>query len=88
MSFSKIPIISIFIKSGIYFWTLIYIVGYLLYRRVKNPFLIIGLVIGLVVTVILSPVILYRYMAPVIFSFPVYISTALVKWDNFVDNIN
>ena len=82
MVFSKIPIISLFIKSGIYFWTIIYVIGYCVYKKLRMPFLVMGLVIGLIVTVVLSPVILYRYMAPVIFSFPIYLAVLFTKWDS------
>ncbi len=80
-NFSKIPVMSVLTKPGIYSWAIMYIVGYYLYKKWRMPFIVIGFVIGIWITVLLSPVILYRYMAPIIFSAPVFVSTVFVKWD-------
>lgn len=81
MHFSNIPILSVFCKMGIYFWMIIYMFFYALFRRKKFALLPLGLVTGLSVTILLSPVMYYRYYAPVIFSSPLWIQSAIVNND-------
>lgn len=80
MIFSKIPVFGMFCKVGIYIWMLIYLFFYSLYRRWRGPFIMIGLGIGILLTIMLSPVILYRYCAPVIFSAPIFLAVFFGQW--------
>ncbi len=79
MGFSNIPIFSLFCKMGIYFWMVIYLFFYAIYRKRNYAFMPLGLAIGLTITIILSPVMYYRYYAPIIFSTPILIQSVIVK---------
>ena len=81
MIFSSIPILGILSEVGIYFWLLLYLFSYALYRRWREPFVIIGICMGVCLTVFLSPVILYRYCAPVIFTAPLFIAVLFTPWE-------
>lgn len=74
MAFSKIPVLGIFSNVGIYFWMLLYLFFYAIYRRWREPFIIIGIGFGIYATILLSPVILYRYCAPMIFTAPLFVA--------------
>ncbi len=80
MAFSNVPVLGIFSKAGIYFWMVFYLFFYAVYRRWREPFLILGLGVGVFITVFLSPVILYRYCAPMIFAAPLYAAVFFVPW--------
>ena len=81
MIFSSIPILGTLSEVGIYFWLLLYLFSYALYRRWREPFVIIGICMGVCLTVFLSPVILYRYCAPVIFTAPLFIAVLFTPWE-------
>lgn len=72
--FVNIPFLSTACRMGTYFWIVIYIAGYGLYKKWKEQYLIVLLAIGLTLTVLLSPLMYYRYYAPVIFSMPVILT--------------
>ncbi len=80
MLFSNVPVLGTFSKAGIYFWMILYLFSYAVYRRWREPFIIIGLGVGVFLTVFLSPVILYRYCAPMIFAAPLYAAVFFVPW--------
>ena len=81
MQFSKIPGLGTLSNAGIYFWMIIYMFFYAIYRKWKAPLVIIGFGVGMLVTVFLSPVILYRYCAPVIFAAPLFVALFLENWE-------
>lgn len=86
MEFSNVPVLGVLSKAGIYFWMTLYLFFYALYRRWREPFLILGLGIGIFVTVFLSPVIMYRYCAPMIFAAPLFAAVFFMPWkesDNY-----
>lgn len=74
MAFSNVPILGILCKAGIYTWTLIYLFCYGIYKKWSLHFGIIGLELGLWITIFLSPVIMYRYVAPIIFTAPLFLT--------------
>ena len=80
MAFTNIPGLGTFSKAGIYCWMLIYLFFYFIYRQKKEPLLLVGLGIGVYLTVALSPMIVYRYCAPVIFSAPLLVSVLFWPW--------
>ncbi len=82
MIFTKIPIWGIFCRVGIYTWMLIYLFFYALYQRWREPFIMLGLGVGILLTIMLSPVILYRYCAPIIFSAPIFIAIFFGQWNS------
>ena len=84
--FVNIPFLSTACRMGTYFWIVVYIAGYGLYKKWKEQYLIVSLAIGLTLTVFLSPLMYYRYYAPVIFSMPV-ILTVLLKSEKSRENV-
>lgn len=80
MAFTNIPVLGTFSKAGIYFWLLFYLFFYALYQKWKMPFVVWSTGFGVFVTVMLSPVIMYRYCAPVIFSAPLFVSVLFWPW--------
>lgn len=81
MSFSSIPVLGLLSKAGIYFWLMMYLFFYALYRGWREPFACIGLLVGLFATVFLGPVMMYRYCAPAIFSAPVFVALMFAQGD-------
>lgn len=81
MAFSNVPVLGVLSKAGTYLWMTLYLLFYALYRRWREPFLIIGLGMGIFITVLLSPVILYRYCAPMIFAAPLFLAVFFMSWE-------
>lgn len=75
MHFSDIPIFSLLCKMGIYFWMIIYLFLFAIVTHKKLALIPIGLAIGLSATIFLSPVMYFRYYAPVMFASPILIWT-------------
>lgn len=80
MAFSNVPVLGVLSKAGIYFWMMMYLFFYAVYRRWSEPLMMIGLGVGIFITVLLSPVIFYRYCAPIIFAAPLFIAIFFVPW--------
>lgn len=74
MGFSEIPVWSLLCKAGTYVWLIIYILAYSIIYRRWLTLIPLGYILGLLLTVFLSPVILYRYVAPIIFSGPLIVA--------------
>lgn len=72
--FSSIPLLNILCRPSTYFWCLIYFLFVAAYKKHKEAFVYLGMAVCFTLSVLLGPVILYRYYAPVIFSFPVLIA--------------
>ena len=70
MEFNGLFLISTLYKFGIYFWATVYIVLLSITRRLKTMTLPLSLVLGLTLTILLGPVVLFRYIAPIVFSYP------------------
>lgn len=81
MCFSDVPIIGILSKAGIYFWMFLYLFCYAIYKNWGGDlFAVIGFGAGIFITVLLSPVIMYRYCAPMIFAAPLYAAAFFMPW--------
>lgn len=78
MTFTRIPIFNELCQAGTYTWILVFEFFYAIYKRKKEIFVILGIELGLWLTVFLSPVIMYRYCAPLIFTAPLYILALLL----------
>ncbi len=72
--FQQIPGLAMLCKLGTYFWIVVYIAMYGVYKGWKEKNLLVYFNLGLTCTVFLSPLMCYRYYAPVIFSIPVIVS--------------
>jgi hypothetical protein len=75
--FSSIPILSIFCRASSYFWCLFYFLLFAAYKKYREDFLYLSFAAIFTLSVIFSPVVLYRYYAPVVFAFPVIIAALL-----------
>lgn len=72
--FTSVPILNVFCRASTYFWCLIYFLFFAAYKKYKEDFLYLALVVCFTLSVMFGPVILYRYYAPVMFAFPVIIA--------------
>lgn len=79
MGFNESILLSILYKPGLYFWIFILLILYSIAQKRRTMALPISLYVGLFLTVILGPVILFRYIAPIIMSAPLLASLFVVK---------
>lgn len=68
---SKIPVLNLLWRAPITFFLCILTILYAMYKR-KYPYLFpLSLIFGLILTVFLSPVLLFRYLLPAVLSMPI-----------------
>lgn len=79
VSFPKIPFFSILCRASTYFWSLILLSFYSIFYRKKSTYFILCLSWCFVLTIILAPLVMYRYWAPIIFSAPILLCEVLVN---------
>ena len=72
--FSSIPLFGILCRVSTYFWCSVYFTLYVLYKKQRSSLVYLGLVIFFTLTILLGPVIMYRYYAPVVFAFPIIVA--------------
>ena len=77
-TWKEIPVISTAFTSGTYFIIFMFLLGISILRKNKKIFIPLSIVIGLYITLLLSPVALFRYCFPIIMLAPVFISFILV----------
>ncbi len=78
-SYQKIPVVSMLFSSGAACWgMLIYIIWCIYERRYKYLFPA-SFVFGLWLTLLLGPVVLYRYVYPIIMTVPIFIGCAITE---------
>lgn len=70
----KLPGISMLFSPGFYSWCMLFTIGFLLYRRRYPQILALMPLLGLWLTLLLSPISLMRYSYPLMLCAPVYIS--------------
>lgn len=70
-AFSSIPLFASACRVSTYFWILVFLSFFGFFRKWRIEFLPLGLLLGVSATVLLAPLILYRYYAAVVFSIPV-----------------
>ena len=75
--FTSVPILSVFCRASTYFWLVLYLAIAVIIKRKTENIIPIGLILCFTFTIIIGPVIMYRYYAPVIFSMPVLLSHLL-----------
>lgn len=68
--FQAIPVFSMLFSPGFTFWVCILLVGILVYYKKYKGLVPLALCIGLWLTLLLSPVVLFRYMYPVVIAIP------------------
>ena len=76
--YNKVPVFSMLFSSGLPFWLLLIFAAYFVYAK-KYRYLVPALVIfALWGTLLLGPVVLYRYIYPMMMSVPIMASTLAV----------
>jgi CHASE2 domain-containing sensor protein len=86
-SYNKIPILNVLLNAGVYFFLLIFLLGFVIARKTWNLLLPLLLLVGLLVTIVLSPVILFRYTFPWISCTPILVAMLLDRGVHNKSNI-
>ncbi|WP_225418587.1 DUF6020 family protein [Loigolactobacillus iwatensis] len=81
-SYQKVSVLSMFFSSGIYTWLLIVYIGWVIYQRRYHYLYPASLVLGLWLTLLLGPVVLYRYVYPIAVAIPLFIGDMLAGKGN------
>ena len=72
--FSSVPVLSLLLKSGTYFLATLAAVAFFIRNKMWNELAVLALFGGVGFTVLLGPVVLFRYIAPMMFAFPLVVS--------------
>lgn len=75
----NVPILAVFCAIGSYMILLVFIAGYLIARRSTAMIVPLGLAIGLLLTLFLSPVAIFRYGYPIVLLAPVIVSLVFIS---------
>lgn len=78
-NWQKIPIFAVFCAMGTYMLLLIFVSGYLIAKRFTTLVMPLGLAIGLFLTLLLSPVAIFRYGYPIVLLAPVIVSLVFIS---------
>lgn len=73
--FGKLPIVSIFFSTGILLWGLLLYTGWIFSTKKYVCLYIVMPLLGLFATLLLGPVVLYRYVYPIAISLPLLLTT-------------
>lgn len=73
-SYQKIPVLSLVMSAGMATWVLLGFIGWALYKRRWRMLFPAGLLLGLWVTLLLSPVVLLRYAYPLMMCEPLLLA--------------
>lgn len=77
--FINIPLIGMMYSPGLYSWMFIIIFFYLLYKKQYKLLSYSGLLYGVILTMIISAVVIIRYMLPLVVSLPMLIAFAIYE---------
>ena len=72
--FAQIPVFGTKCRSAVYFWLLVFAIGFVLYSRQYERLVFLAPFIGIVLTILLAPVVIFRYIAPLAFCAPLIIA--------------
>lgn len=72
--FDDVPVVGVACRASTYFWILLYLVAVGIISKKKEYFVSLGLMLGYTFTILIGPVVMYRYYAPIIFSMPILIA--------------
>ncbi len=84
-SYQSKPLVSMLFSSGLPLWCVLLALGYTLYRKQYRQLIPLGFVMMLVATLLLSPVVLYRYVYPLHLVVPLLVCAGSVKYEKEVD---
>ena len=73
-SWADIPVISSFFSLGIYFWFLLLSIGVIIIKKKWKLLIPLSSIFGLTLTIVFAPVIVLRYLFPVIITVPILLS--------------
>lgn len=73
MPYARLPLLAQICKSGLYVWALLLLLAHVICERKMQLVVPLTLCFGLLVTLIFGPVVLFRYMSPLIFSAPIWL---------------
>jgi hypothetical protein len=73
-TFNRVPVVSMLFSSGFYSWLLILTVGWMVYQKKYRFLFPLAYLVGLWLTLLLGPVVLYRYIFPIGVALPIYLA--------------
>ncbi|MBE6903312.1 MAG: hypothetical protein E7480_01745 [Ruminococcaceae bacterium] len=76
-SYQKTPVISMLFSSALPLWMLIIYIAMCVYYKKYKHFVPISFALGLVLTLLLGPVVLYRYLYPFCIICPILLASAI-----------
>lgn len=76
-SFSRIPFLGIGLRISTWFWISIFLTYWCIWHRSKKKLLLISLLLCFTLTIMLAPLVMYRYYAPAVFVMPIVIAYIL-----------
>lgn len=76
-AFQSVPVLSSLIMPGTYFFIFIFTCSCCLYNKTRKSTLVLALIAGLIVTLFLSPVCIYRYCLSLVAVSPLLIAILL-----------
>lgn len=71
----KVPLLATFCSMGVYGTLLLFVVCYLLAKKRYNALMPISLIFGLYLTLLISPVAIFRYIYPIVMLAPVMVAS-------------
>lgn len=76
-SYQDVPIISMLFSSGLVIWLVILYIAFCIYKKLNYHFVPIVFISGLILTLLLGPVVLFRYIYPIMISIPMLLASAI-----------
>ena len=73
--FDETPVIGLLGRSAPYFWLLLFATGFAIVARRPRVLLALAPLLALELTVVLGPLVLFRYIAPVVFATPLVVAS-------------
>jgi hypothetical protein len=80
-----LPLVSLFFSSGITAWLMLAFMAYMVYLKKWKCLFPVSFAFFLWLTLLLSPVVLYRYVYPLVVVVPVWVGLAI--YNNATDEV-
>jgi hypothetical protein len=84
-SYQRLPLVSLFFSSGITAWLMLAFMAYMVYLKKWKCLFPVSFAFFLWLTLLLSPVVLYRYVYPLVVVVPVWVGLAI--YNNATDEV-
>jgi hypothetical protein len=81
-SYQKVPVLSLLFSSGFYAWVMFYYIAWCIYKKRYQYLYPAAVVFGLWLTLVLGPVVLYRYVFPIAVVLPLLFAEAITANKN------